>query len=242
MHIEKTINRANDTVLYGRKNEKTAVIMIKNPSMSDAAIETIRNSEHSSNLENDVYRTASVECQLECSISVFYPEGSEKVPIIKHDYEYCKETYEEYLSSNPQQIDFPTLDDFIYEDEKIKIFSSELVWHCLFKDESIYSIRELSNLEELYALKEKIHLILEKNNRSLENTCLYFDYHGKLPCLLLNIVDISNGLSNVKAIGKFIYLDTLIKNLETAPDYYHGEMYFIKSKEVYFSAGLHQNN
>lgn len=238
MHIEKTIRNVNETIVCGKVNEKNVIVKIQHPKIDNSTVEMIKNSVHVSNLENDVYRTASLECQLECNISVLYPESSEKLSINKQEYEYCIESYKEYLNSSIKESVSPTPVNCLYEDESIRIFSSEIAWHCLFKDEHIHSIRELSNLETLYALKEKIQFLLKQNNRSLEDTCLHFDYQGKLPCLLLNIVDISNGLSNLKATGKFIYFDTLIKNLETAPEYYRSEIHFIKAKDVHVNDEL----
>lgn len=216
--------KENKTVFNGKVEGKNILLEVEDPVLDSSLFNILKDLKHDVKVENDVYKTAIVECELDSQINIEYVDSDLKPKNYKFCY-FC-ETYEEYLQSKEILTPVPKVKDIIYEDDSIVLFSSFCMLYCIIKNAN--SIRDLTNAQDLITLKERLYNILTNYGFKNSEMCFYFDYNGKTDSLLLNISDLSKGISRLNATGKFIYLDTLIKNLTIDPDYYKGNINYIK--------------
>lgn len=119
----------------------------------------------------------------------------------------------------------------LYEDDDFLVFSENatgLPWRCLFKDPEIRSVRELASIESLGILRQKIYQLLDEASVGRDRVCMFFDYQGKGSRLFLEIADISSGIQALEPCGKFIYFDTLLKNIRMDKEYYRRDIFYIR--------------
>ncbi|ELA42945.1 uncharacterized protein VICG_00260 [Vittaforma corneae ATCC 50505] len=217
MNMKKLIETSKNTVLHVENGQHGAVIEICYPTIDLSVLEDVKARKHVPHIKNDVYESANVECELECDVTLKHPIDESVLARGTCLYEYYCESYDAYIKSEAKTIKSRELSRRLYEDDSFLIFSEDtdaLVWHCLFKSPEIHSVRELANIENLDFLRQKTYQLLSGMNISHSQVCLFFDYQGKCSHLLLNIADISNGLHSLESCGKFIYFDTLLKNIK----------------------------
>lgn len=230
----KIINESKkDATIVYKNNNSCNIVEIEYPSYD---FETVRNLKHDVILKNDVYQTANVEFNIECQVKT--KSVDEKIFNNECSYEFCSESYEEYIKSVPIVVENDENTTIIYEDNDFKIISLDLnnlygkfFWKCIFKNSKIFSIRELDELENLIILKSKIQELFEKHGITNTKSCLYFNYLGKCSHLILNVVDISEGYSCIHSKNKFIFFADLIKNITIDKNYYKRNIILIKENK-----------
>lgn len=228
---ESSFTRNSTVIISGSIDDEKSYVKVSLPNLDMDVCNTLRNTPHSLQMKNDVYETATVDVELKCRLEI----KNDSEDIIKPSFEYCCESYDEYLSSEINSVNNDTLSTVIYEDNNVTIHSDtmdessrKISWRCVFKDASIHSIRELTDVKYMSDLKNTIQSLLEKYEVSQENLCSYFNYSGKTSSTCLKIVSISTGLHLINSTGNFIYFDTFLKNIMIDPEYYHGDMFYIK--------------
>jgi hypothetical protein len=94
---------------------------------------------------------------------------------------------------------------------------------CIFKDKSLFSIRELTQhhiplLEE--AIKYGCHTIKEKYGVNRENLVMYFHYHPSVWQLHLHYMILNNENTASYSLPRAHLISSVIQNLKIDSDYY----------------------
>lgn len=228
---ETTFIRNNTVIVTGSLDDEKSLIKISLPELDSNICNSMKNMQHCLEMKNDVYETATIKTELECKVEIKKNTNDILIPC----FEYCCESYEEYLSSEINQVENQMNSTVIYEDQNVIIYSNKIdvspckiLWMCMFKDTEIHSIRELTDEKYLVDLKKTIQSLLKDHGIPQHEVCSYFDYNGKISTLYLNIASISTGLHLIKSTGSFIYFDVFLKNILMDSDYYRGDMFYIK--------------
>lgn len=238
--IEKEISiDKNNFIVIGKIKEIKAVIKIKSEKISLDNIDAIINKNHVLTMNNDVYSTFDVEKEENLNISIIYPADEERIKNIYKTYELNNESYCEYLNSQIMEIDnYKFINDkkLLFENENIYLYDfSEKdcgYWVAIFKNYK--SIRDLVDYKILNCVKAEILNYLNSFNSEKYNKnsiCMYFEYKGKEPYLILKVQEISHNNVKNNFLFKFIFLDEIIKNLMIDKDYYKSNIQWIKIKE-----------
>lgn len=230
--VENTFQKKKKVYFQGKLDETSTLVQLALPRMDKSFFQNLKEIPHNLQMKNDVYETATVNFNLKCGINIEESAASTIIEI--PSFEYAKESYSEYVSSEVNQLNMPESCQTIYENDEYIISSLDadnLSWVCVFKDLKINSIRELTNPSLLIDLKIKIKGLLADKGDTLASTCMYFDYKGKSSSLILHITSISDGIHNIRSTGKFIYFDSLLKNISIDPEYYQNDIFYIRKSK-----------
>lgn len=238
--LQKLRETSEDTIFRTPYDAgKVGIVKVEYPAMNLSIFEILKQKEHHIQLKNDIYETATIEGELECTITLQVISEANQLEKRINSYEYASESYESYLESKIQISKPRTAIRKLYENDDFSIFvekeanqANRFLWYCLFKSPDMHSVRELTDLNMLDILKKEIYRLIKEAEVPEDRVCLFFDYQGKCSQLVLNIADVTNGINNLKAAGKFIYFDTLLKNLSVNISYYRGDVHYIKHNLV----------